>query len=117
MPNDEKTLFVACLCAEWCSSCRAYRDVFDRAASATPGARFAWIDVEDQPGVMGEAEVETFPTLLIARGASVAFFGAVTPQAATLAALVERAMRGELPPVHDGSAAEVAGRAIALSRG
>jgi thiol-disulfide isomerase/thioredoxin len=108
-------LFVACLCAEWCGTCRDYRGAFDAAAAANPGARFAWIDIEDRPAVMGDLEVETFPTLLIADGDGVLFFGPVTPHASTLAGLVERARRGALGSVADRGIAELAARARAAS--
>lgn len=89
--------FVACLCAEWCGACREYREVFDRVAREAPGgARFAWIDIEDRPEVMGEVDVESFPTLLIVRDGRAVFFGPVAPHAAVLASLLERAGRGEL---------------------
>lgn len=106
---------VACLCAEWCGTCRDYRPVFDEAAARAPGARFAWIDVEDEPHVLGDLEIETFPTLLIANGEQVAFFGTVTPHAATLASLVERAMRDGLGRVSDAAIVEVARRARAAA--
>ena len=104
---------VACLCAEWCSTCRAYRPVFDEAAARVPSVRFAWIDVEDDPVVAGDLEIETFPTLLIASGGEVAFFGTVTPHAATLASLAERASQGALGRVTDAEILEVAQRAQA----
>jgi len=110
MDFTQKPWLVACLCAEWCGSCREYRATFERvAAAAAPGVRFAWIDVEDHPEVMGDIDIENFPSLLIAQGDRVAFFGTVTPHAATLAGLVDRAMRGELGTVEDD---EVAGLAV-----
>jgi thioredoxin-like negative regulator of GroEL len=106
-------IHVTCLCAEWCSSCRGYREVFEAAARAADGrARFAWIDIEDHPEVMGETEVETFPTLLIAEDGHVAFFGPVTPHAATLSGLVDRALAHSLGPVRDAAAAGIAVRAL-----
>jgi thioredoxin-like negative regulator of GroEL len=105
-------VFVACLCAEWCGTCRDYRGVFEAAAAAV-GARFAWIDIEDHPEVAGDLEIENFPTLLIARGERVVFFGTVTPHAATLASLLERARRDALGEVADPVVAVVAARARA----
>ena len=40
-----------------------------------PGVRFESIDIEDQADLMGDVDVETFPTLLIAEGAEPRFFG------------------------------------------
>lgn len=107
--------FVACLCAEWCGACREYREVFERLAREAPDARFAWIDIEDHPEVMGDLDVETFPTLLIAEDARVAFFGPVAPHANVLAALVERARRGELAVLDAPAVEGVARRARGVS--
>jgi thiol-disulfide isomerase/thioredoxin len=108
-------LFIACLCADWCGSCREYRPVFDRLAPAAPaGERHAWIDIEDEPEVLGDLEIETFPTLLIAdaRGA-VHFYGSVTPHAGTLERLVAGARHGELKTVGDPRIVALAQRAAA----
>ena len=87
-------LVVACLCAQWCSSCREYRATFDEVASRFPDARFLWIDIEDEAALVDDIEVETFPTLLIAAGAEPRFLGPVAPHAESLAALV-RAHAGD----------------------
>ena len=90
-------LTVACLCAEWCGSCRGYRADFDSAISAHAGAdvEALWIDIEDQAELVGAVDVENFPTLLIARGDDVLFFGTVTPHVSTLKRLVQAAVAGE----------------------
>ena len=104
--------FVACLCAEWCSACRAYRAAFEQ-ASRGARANFAWIDIEDHPEVMGDADIETFPTLLIVHRGVPVFFGPVAPHASTVAGLADRALRGELTPLAQDGVAQVAARAIA----
>src|SRR5918912_2653918 len=71
---------VACLCAAWCDVCRQYRPVFEELAKLHPDKRFVWIDIEDQADVVGDLDVENFPTLLIQRGDIVAFFGTVQPE-------------------------------------
>ena len=81
-------LVVACLCAQWCSSCRDYRATFDDVARRFLDARFTWIDIEDEATLVDGIDVETFPTLLISAGAEPRFFGALAPHAETLAALV-----------------------------
>ncbi|MDQ6685094.1 MAG: thioredoxin family protein [Pseudomonadota bacterium] len=90
---------VACLCAEWCDSCRDYRGVFSTLAARFAGrADFIWIDIEDQATLLGEVEVENFPTLLIVGGdpGAVRFFGAVTPQPAVAERLVHEALNGTM---------------------
>ena len=84
---------IACLCAEWCGTCRDWRPLFDEVVARHPGARVAWVDIEDESDLMGDVEVETFPTLLIVDwaggGAQVRFFGPLLPHAQTLARLLE----------------------------
>jgi thioredoxin 1 len=70
---------VACLCAAWCDTCRAYRSNFDQLAALHPDKRFVWIDIEDQADFVGDIDVENFPTLLIQHAGTVAFFGTVLP--------------------------------------
>jgi thiol-disulfide isomerase/thioredoxin len=76
--NDDAWI-VACLCAAWCDTCRQYRSRFDALAARHPDKRFVWIDIEDQADVVGDLDVENFPTLLIQRADTVAFFGTVLP--------------------------------------
>jgi thioredoxin 1 len=98
--NATEPLRVVCLCAAWCGVCRDYRAVFDAAAAAAGAqAVFRFIDIEDEAALLDEVEAEDFPTLLIAQGARALFFGAITPQPATLARLVERALDGVLEPL------------------
>jgi thioredoxin-like negative regulator of GroEL len=70
---------VACLCAAWCGTCSSYRAAFEGLAARHPGMTFVWVDVEDQADVVGDLDVENFPTLLLQRGDTVAFFGTVLP--------------------------------------
>jgi thioredoxin 1 len=71
---------VVCLCADWCGTCRDYRPVFDRAADLHPSMRFDWLDIEDDAELVGELDIETFPTVLIADAEGVVFFGPLLPQ-------------------------------------
>ncbi|MET0858397.1 MAG: thioredoxin family protein [Telluria sp.] len=70
---------VACLCAGWCGTCTTYRATFEQLAARHPDKHFVWVDIEDQADVVGELDVENFPTLLLQRGDTVAFFGTVLP--------------------------------------
>ena len=107
-------LLVACLCAEWCGSCRDYRATFAALAERFAGAaEFAWIDIEDESDALGDPEIENFPTLLLADAGGLRFLGSVTPHAATAERLVENALAGELPPL-GGEETELAERARAL---
>lgn len=81
--------WVICLCAEWCGVCREYRPGFDALAKRMPDLASAWIDVEDHADLMGDTDVETFPTLLIGEGAEVRFFGPMAPHIGVLERLVD----------------------------
>lgn len=97
-PAADIRLTVACLCAQWCRTCDGYREVFDQVVSAfgNAGVQRMWVDVEDQADVIGAIDVENFPTLLMARGDEVLFFGPVTPHAQTLQRLIDAALKGGL---------------------
>jgi thioredoxin 1 len=73
------TWWVVCLCAAWCGVCREWQSSFSAQARANPHMRFAWVDVEDEDEAMGDVDIETFPTLLVARGEEVLFLGPVPP--------------------------------------
>jgi len=77
---QDDTWTVACLCAAWCDTCQAYRATFDALAARHPLQHFVWIDIEDQADLVGDFDVENFPTLLIQRRDRVAFFGVVLPE-------------------------------------
>ena len=84
------TAVVICLCAAWCGTCRDFRPGFERAAAEHPHAVFRWVDIEDEADALGDTDVETFPTLVIA-GADGAprFAGPVLPQPAQIARLLQ----------------------------
>jgi thioredoxin-like negative regulator of GroEL len=71
---------VACLCAAWCGTCTSYRATFDELAARHPDKYFLWVDIEDHADVVGDLDVENFPTLLIQRHEHVAFFGTMLPE-------------------------------------
>ena len=82
--------FVAlCLCAEWCGTCREYREAFEALAASLPEVRFRRLDIEDEAEQMGDLDVENFPTLLVARDDVVLFFGTMLPHIGHLERLLE----------------------------
>jgi thiol-disulfide isomerase/thioredoxin len=80
---------VACLCAAWCGTCSSYRAAFEGLAARHPDKTFVWIDIEDQADVVGDLDVENFPTLLLQRRGTVAFFGTTLPDANVADRLVQ----------------------------
>lgn len=83
---------VVCLCAAWCGVCREWDAIFRSLSQAYPQAKFAWIDVEDEADAMGDVEIETFPTLLVAQHDQARFFGPVQPSATQVSRLLEQLM-------------------------
>lgn len=104
-------LLVACLCAAWCGTCREYEAAFAAARRADGAAAdWAWVDIEDHDEVLGPLDVDNFPTLLIARGDEVLFYGTVTPHLQTLQRLLQNARAGDFTPVADPQVADLPAR-------
>ena len=80
---------VACLCAGWCDVCKQYRAGFEALASEFPDHQFVWIDIEDQADLVGDLDVENFPTILMQHADTVAFYGTMLPEPRQVARLLE----------------------------
>ena len=83
---------IACLCAAWCRLCDDYVPVLRQGmaelqATGVP-LRWHWIDIEDEAELLGELDIETFPTLVVADASAVRFAGPLTPQPETLRRLL-----------------------------
>ncbi|MFZ4288922.1 thioredoxin family protein [Variovorax sp. HJSM1_2] len=100
-PSASHPALVACLCADWCGSCREYQDRFAAMARQFPGARFVWVDIEDEAELVDPVEVENFPTLLVSVDGQATFFGSITPQAETLERLVRAQLDANPAPLKD----------------
>lgn len=101
-------LLVACLCARWCQLCNSYRATFEASATRHPAHRFVYVDIEDEAELVGSIDVQNFPTLLIAEGATLRFLGVITPQPETLERLLRAAEERNLPPpAHELDAQEL----------
>ena len=95
-------MWVACLCAQWCGTCREYQPLFDQLAAQLPQARFTWVDVETHDDLLGDLDIENFPTLLIADAQGQArFAGTVLPHAETLQRMCQAALAGDFAPLSD----------------
>ncbi len=93
-----RPIWVICLCAEWCGSCREWRGLFQQAAVAHPQLRFGWVDVEDEAAAMGDVDIETFPTILVADGGRPLFFGPIQPSLAQLTRLLATLLQDGATP-------------------
>jgi thiol-disulfide isomerase/thioredoxin len=88
-------LTVICLCADWCTVCREFAPNFEALAAANGGDHFRWVDIEDEPELLGELDITTFPTLIVARAGALQFAGAVLAHRPVIARLLESARRGD----------------------
>lgn len=79
---------VACLCADWCGVCKEYAPAFKALQAKHPSVKFLWVDVEDEAALVGDLDVETFPTLLIGQGNVPLFLGPLLPQIQVLERLL-----------------------------
>ena len=109
-------LLVVCLCAAWCDFCTEFRGTFASLARSHPGADFVWLDVEDDSALVGDIEIENFPTLAVFRAGAPLFYGVTMPQepvvARTLAALARQATAAAVvPPEIERLPEALAGRA------
>lgn len=76
--NNAVTL-VLCFCAAWCDTCKEYQPKFEGLAAQHPQACFVWIDIEDHPDLLGDEDVENFPTVAVLEGTQVRFLGTILP--------------------------------------
>lgn len=83
-------LWIACLCAAWCGSCRDWQPLLKHWALNQPGTHVMWVDIEDEADWLDDLglDIETFPTLLLARRDRALFLGPVVPQVASVTRLL-----------------------------
>ena len=87
--NKADEWLVVCLCADWCGTCKQYRQPFEQLAVQFPQMRFVWLDVEDREDVTGDLDIETFPSILVAQGSQARFLGPILPQIPVLARMLQ----------------------------
>lgn len=116
MPNPvappSPDLLVACLCAQWCGTCRDYRPLFDQLQAEFAPARFVWVDIEDEADLVDPIEVENFPTLLVVAHGQARFFGTLTPHIDTLRRILQTQLSAERAPSVDPQAQALAQRLL-----
>lgn len=82
-------LLVACYCAAWCDTCTQYRPPFEALAERLTDCTFIWIDIEESPELLGDEDVENFPTVLLQDGRGTLFFGTQLPHIGHLERLIQ----------------------------
>lgn len=105
-------LLVACLCAQWCGTCRDYRPLFDQLQAEFAPAKFVWIDIEDEADLVDPVEVDNFPTLLVVADGKARFFGTLTPHIDTLRRILQTQLADDAAPTADPQAQALARRVL-----
>lgn len=104
-------LQLACLCAAWCRLCEGYAATIEAVVAEFEGVELCWVDIEDEAALLGDLDVETFPTLLLHADGEVLFGGVVEPQPHRLRRLLAAAASGKLSqPAVDASLVALAQR-------
>jgi thioredoxin reductase (NADPH) len=110
-PAHDTPLQVIALCAEWCGTCREFRPMLQRLADGRPAIVFAWADVEDDAELVGDLDVDNFPTLAVFRAGVVLHYGVSLPQEGVVARMIDALASAPLKP-----AADVPVEVLALAR-
>ena len=97
-------LTVACYCAAWCDTCTQYRPAFDELARRLPQHTFVWVDIEENPELLDDDDIENFPTLLIQDpGKGNLFYGTMLPHIGHLERLISH-LDDDSPVIDKGPA-------------
>ncbi len=86
---------VLCFCAAWCDACKEYQPKFEALGQQYPEACFVWADIEDYPELLGDEDVENFPTIAIVQGTKVRFLGTLLPHIEHLNRLIQTMQQPE----------------------
>jgi len=82
-------LLVVGFCAAWCNTCGDFRRAFDDLARRRPTDSFVWLDIEDDADVVGDIDIENFPTLAVFSDDRLLHFGVSLPQGPIVARVLD----------------------------
>lgn len=87
--NNPESLVIICFCAAWCDTCREYETNFAQLAQEITQHTFVWVDIENNPELLGDEDVEDFPTIAIQNTNENLFYGVQLPYTNLLESLIE----------------------------
>lgn len=90
-PRPDSGIRVICLCAAWCGVCQDFVAQYRSTQGWDPDVVYEWLDIEDDVERLGDVEVENFPCILVGVQGEPVFFGAITPNRASLDRLIRKA--------------------------
>lgn len=93
-----REFLVVSLCAAWCGTCTEFIEAFAALAADRPNATFVWIDIEDDASIVGDIDVENFPTLAVFHRGRLLYFGVSLPLGAVVARVLG-ALTAESPSI------------------
>ena len=103
--TTERPLTVIALCAAWCRTCEEFQPAFERIAAERPASRFVWLDIEDDAEIVGDIDVENFPTIAVYDASGLLHFGVSLPHEGVVRRLVEAMGREPRQPLDEPRAA------------
>lgn len=76
LPNNSNDFYlILCFCADWCRTCRQYRQKLSILSDQLKQHQFYWIDIEDNYEFVGDEDIMNFPTLLVQVNRKTVFYG------------------------------------------
>ncbi|MDB1145110.1 MAG: thioredoxin family protein [Alcaligenaceae bacterium] len=89
LPSD--AYLIVCYCAEWCRTCESFKSAFSTLASEYEERyAFVYIDVEEHYEMLGDEDIDNFPTILIQKEGVNHYFGEILPYASHLKQLIDK---------------------------
>lgn len=96
-PPASAGIWVICLCADWCHICRQMQSTLANERLLPSVVRWLWVDIEEHADLLGDLEVEIFPTYLIGRLDEVLLYAPGPTQSEAILSYVIPYATGRMP--------------------